>query len=56
MASQQEIEIELGQSAYCLRMAAQILECRGSSDVAAYLTAQAEKNLSLLLPLESRRR
>lgn len=51
MASQQEIEIELSQSAYCLRMAAQILKCHGSSDVAAYLTEQADKNLSLLLPL-----
>lgn len=49
MTSQREIEIELSQSAHCLRMAAQLLNCHGSSDVAAYLTEQADKNLSLLL-------
>ena len=54
MTHEREIEIELSQSAYCLRMAAQILNCRGSSDVAAYLTAQADKNKSLLLPLVQR--
>jgi hypothetical protein len=54
MTSQREIEIELGQSAYCLRMAAQILKCYGSPEVSAYLTEQADKNQSLLLPLVQR--
>jgi hypothetical protein len=54
MAPQNEIEIELSQSAYCLRLAAQILKCHGSTEVAAYLTEQADKNQSLLLPLVQR--
>ena len=54
MAPHRELEIELSQSAYCLRMAAQILRCYGSSEVAAYLTEQADKNFSLLLPLVQR--
>lgn len=49
-----DIEIELSQSAYCLRMAAQILSCRGSEDVAAYLRDQADKNFNLLLPVVQR--
>jgi hypothetical protein len=48
------MEIELNQSAYCLRMAAQILSCRGSEDVAAYLRDQADKNFNLLLPVVRR--
>ena len=54
MTSQREMEIELNQSAYCLRMAAQILSCRGSEDVAAYLRDQADKNFNLLLPVVQR--
>ena len=49
-----DVEIELSQSAYCLRMAAQILSCRGSDDVAAYLRDQADKNFNLLLPVVQR--
>ena len=49
-----DVEIELSQSAYCLRMAAQILSCRGSEDVAAYLREQADKNVNLLLPVVQR--
>ena len=49
-----DVEIELSQSAYCLRMAAQILSCRGSEDVAAYLRDQADKNFNLLLPVVRR--
>jgi hypothetical protein len=49
-----DIETELAQSAYCLRMAAQILSCRGSEDVAAYLRDQADKNFNLLLPVVQR--
>ena len=49
-----DIEIELSQSAYCLRMAAQILSCRGSEEVAAYLREQADKNFDLLLPVVRR--
>jgi hypothetical protein len=49
-----DVEIELSQSAYCLRMAAQILSCRGSEDVAAYLRDQADKNFNLLLPVVQR--
>ena len=54
MTSQREMEIELSQSAYCLRMAAQILSSRGSDDVAAYLREQADKNFDLLLPMVQR--
>jgi hypothetical protein len=51
MTPEREIEIELNQSAYCLRMAAQLLRCHGSPEVATYLTEQADKNLALLSPL-----
>ena len=45
-----DIEIELAQSAYRLRMAAQILSHTAPS-LAAYLTEQAEKNIELLKPI-----
>jgi len=45
-----DLEIELSQSAYRLRMAAQILSDTAPS-VAAYLMEQAEKNIELLKPI-----
>jgi hypothetical protein len=50
MTSQQEIEIALGASTDCLRIAAQSLEINGSPIVAQFLREQADKNISLLLP------
>ena len=45
-----DIEIELAQSAYRLRMAAQVLSHTAPS-LAEYLKEQAEKNIDLLKPI-----
>ena len=50
MSPEQEIEIALGASTDCLRIAAQSLEINGSPAVAQFLREQADKNISLLLP------
>jgi len=51
MTSDQEIEIALGQSTDCLRIAAQMLRSHNeNSPVAKFLTEQADKNINLLLP------
>lgn len=50
MTPQQEIEIALGSSTDCLRMAAQSLELSGLPVVAQMLREQADKNIQLLLP------
>jgi hypothetical protein len=54
MPPQQEIEIALGSSTDCLRMAAQSLELSGMKATAAMLRDQAYKNLTLLLPMVQR--
>jgi len=50
MTSQEEIEIALGASTDCLRIAEQSLRIYGSPAVADFLREQADKNMSLLLP------
>jgi hypothetical protein len=45
-----DVEIELAQSAYRLRMAAQVLSDTAPS-LSAYLKEQAEKNIELLKPI-----
>lgn len=49
-----EVEQALGYSTDCLRMAAQMLRFKGSTEVADLLTQQAEKNQQVLLPWVSR--
>jgi len=46
-----DLEIELCQSTYRLRMAAQILKTYGAPAIAEYLTEQVEKNAALLAPM-----
>ena len=48
-----DIEIELAQSAYRLRMAAQVLSHTAPS-LSEYLKEQAEKNIELLKPIAVR--
>jgi len=50
MTPDQEIETALEASTDCLRMAAQLLNYKGSEVVAKHLSEQADKNISLLLP------
>ena len=45
-----DVEIELAQSAYRLRMAAQVLSDKAPA-LSEYLKEQAEKNIELLKPI-----
>jgi hypothetical protein len=50
MTTQEELEIALGQSIDCMRLAAQSFEINDRPIMASMLREQADKNLMLLLP------
>jgi len=45
-----ETELALHHSTDCLRLAARLLDVHGIPEAAQYLSAQADKNVHLLLP------